>query len=61
MDKPFETAATVVVVPVVEAAVANDACCKVLIMSNGANNIFEQPAASPLAKLFLKPLIHGAS
>ena len=37
------------------------ACCIVLIVSNGANNNFEHPAARPLAKLFLKPLIHAAS
>jgi len=44
------------VVPEIDAA-----CCNVLIVSNGANNNFEQPAASPLSKLFLKPLTHGAS
>jgi hypothetical protein len=37
------------------------ACCIVLMVSNGANNSFEQPAARPLARLFLKPLIHAAS
>lgn len=37
------------------------ACCNVLIVSNGANKSFEQPAARPLAKLFLNPLIHAAS
>mmetsp|Transcript_17051 Transcript_17051/g.35182 ORF Transcript_17051/g.35182 Transcript_17051/m.35182 type:complete len:97 (-) Transcript_17051:160-450(-) len=37
------------------------ACCIVLMVSNGANNNLEQPAARPLARLFLKPLTHAAS
>jgi hypothetical protein len=31
------------------------------MVSNGAKSSFEQPAARPLARLFLKPLIHAAS
>ena len=38
-----------------------ECCCKVLIVSKGANMILEQAAAKPLAKAFLSPTSQAGS